>query len=730
MNIFQRIKENPLKYTFWGLVFVLLCFSFRMSFDAGMSGDEQFQIDQAKNVYNFYTTLGKDTTAAHFREDWNLAHYAQSVDNLAYAVAKIFNIEDQLLVRHVTNSICGWLMVLLGGLIAFQIAGKWRAAIIVALLMFLSPRLLGHSFNNLKDTSFATAMLFGIYTFVRFFKEFPKPSWKTLVLMALSIGFALGVRIGGLLLIPYLGLFGLVYFIKTYSIKGFTNVNERLIFWKMVKWGLVVSIIGYALGILVWPYGLTDPINHTIHTFKGQSAFSTAIRQVFEGSSQWSDRLPWYYTPNYILMTIPTAVLIGLGLFFALFWKDKKNRFWCFIVFFAFFFPIFWIVYTNANVYGGWRHALFAYPPMVVAAGLGFDLLIEWLETKFPIRHKLISILGIAFVVLLLWHPIRHIIKNHPYEYVYFNEWFGGINKAYGNYEMDYYYHTTREASEWVIENAEKSGLETSDKIKVATWHHPSVAYFLRHDTANFEAGFSRWYDRGNNDWDYAIFTITGMSPDMLKHPEAFPPANTVYQVKVDDKPIAVVLKRTDKSDYYGNILKREGKTDSAVILLQKSLTVVPSDESVLLNLGEIYLNKRQYDSSTLYLDKLLAFDPKNESANYYKAYALMFQNRLDEAQRCLQTVVNHNPKNESAPWMAAQIYAQQGNLILMEKMIERTLIANANKQQEALSLMQQIYPQMGLSANDATYAFTKIWIRVLEKLGYKEEAKQLKGQR
>ncbi|MCL2028011.1 MAG: phospholipid carrier-dependent glycosyltransferase, partial [Bacteroidales bacterium] len=445
-DFLHLIKQNPLKYTFFGLAFVLLCMLVRMSSDAGMSGDEHYQMEQAKNVYNFYATLGKDTAATSYRDDWNLAHYGQSVDNLAYAIARIFNIEDEILVRHITNSFFGWLLILLGGLIAFQIAGKWRVAIIVALLMFFSPRLLGHSFNNLKDTGFATAMLFGIYTLIRFFKEFPKPSWKTLALMALSIGFALGTRIGGLLLIPYLGLFGLIYFFKEYSYKGFLKPKERSIFWTMVKWGVVVSVIGFTLGILVWPYGLVSPIEHTIHTFKGQSAFSAALRQNFEGTMIWSDLLPWYYTPKYILITIPTAVLIGLGLFFCLLWKDKKNYFWYFIIFFAFFFPVFFIVFTNANVYGGWRHALFAYPPMVVAAGLGFNFLLEqkWIKSS----EKFISIFGIALVTLLLWHPIHHVFKNHPYQYVYFNEWFGGMKKAYGNYELDYYYHSTRKASE------------------------------------------------------------------------------------------------------------------------------------------------------------------------------------------------------------------------------------------------------------------------------------------
>jgi apolipoprotein N-acyltransferase len=81
-------------------------------------------------------------------------------------------------------------------------------------------------------------------------------------------------------------------------------------------------------------------------------------------------------------MTIPVAVIVGLILFFILLWKDKKNYFYYFIIFFTFFFPISWIVYSNANVYGGWRHSLFAYPPMVVAAGLGFNLAITWVTQK------------------------------------------------------------------------------------------------------------------------------------------------------------------------------------------------------------------------------------------------------------------------------------------------------------------------------------------------------------
>ena len=53
---------------------------------------------------------------------------------------------------------------------------------------------------------------------------------------------------------------------------------------------------------------------------------------------------------------------------------------------------------------------------------------------------------------------------------------------AYGNYELDYYYHTTRGACEWLQKNSLPPVVVEGDtlykpnpKIQVATWHVPSV---------------------------------------------------------------------------------------------------------------------------------------------------------------------------------------------------------------------------------------------------------------
>lgn len=755
-KITQWLKNNPWKLIYWLFLIIALCTSIRLSMDAGFSGDEEFQMRQAKAVYNFYATGGKDTTAIDARPDWNLPHYGQSVDNIAHVIAHVFSIEDEIMVRHICNAICGWLMLLFGGLIAHRITGNWRSAFFVAVLMFLSPRLLGHSFNDLKDVSFAMAMLWGIYAIIVYLQEFPKPKISTFILLGASIAFAISVRIGGLLLIPYLGMFSVLYLFKIHPKKDVFKKKSMQDFGKMVLYGIIVSVAGYFVAMLLWPYGLVSPIDNPLETFKAQSQFATAIRQLFEGSLQWSDVLPWYYTPKYIFMTIPIAVIVGLVLFFICCWRKKEDRFWAFFVFFTFFFPVFWIVFTKANVYGGWRHAMFAYPPMVVAAGWGFDAMVKWVESKLGINNDqliinedrkkvsaekdntkqendgrdainrvsakgiLVNVASVIVLLVLLIGPIRHICANHPYEYVYFNELAGGIDKAYGNYEMDYYYHSTREASEWIIANAEPN--PDGSKIKVATWHTASVGYFFRNDTAKFAPLFSRWYEKGNNDWDYAIFTITGMAPEQIKNAGAFPPPDCIKTIDVDGKPICLILKRQSKIDMLGNQYKSKNQVDSAIICFKEALAINPYNEAALNNIIECYLMRGQLDSAKTYIDHELSFLPKYETANYFLAHYYMTKGEMDKAIETCKYIIDCNFKFTGAYHLMCNIYLRQNDVKNAEKilgqLIDHDQLDNAGVQQ-----LIQIYKADGLDDRGAYRKLYKKMAKSLESRGKKKDA-------
>ena len=333
----------------------------------------------------------------------------------------------------------------------------------------------------------------------------------------------------------------------------------------------------------------------------------------------------------------------------------------------------------------------------------------------------IINIAAIVVILLLLWNPIRHIFKNHPYEYVYFNELTGGINKTYGNYEMDYYYNSTREAAEWIKKNS-VSNPEHNQKIKVATWHTASVQYFFRNDTANYKVGFSRWYERGNNDWDYAIFTITGIMPEELKS-DVFPPKNTVYQVKVDNKPICLVLKRETKDDLLGFQLKNNKEFDSAIYHLKKALEVDPTNISIPINLIECYLTVRKTDSAKIYIDQLLEYVPKYEPANYMLAYYYYNTQKPDTALKVLKTIRDTNVKFTDAYHFAFQIYAQQNDIKNAEKMMLGLMeIDQLNEQ--GFNQLIAVYKAQGLDERGAYKKIYKKYAEFYEKSGKKEEAK------
>jgi len=714
----KKVLEISPKERIWEKIFMLtsICMFFgiiALSIGAGNSGDEDhFQYPYAEKVVDFYTTLGKDTTCL---EDIDMGMHGGWFDPLTVIVVRVFNIDDFQTVRHIMNALLGFLAILFSGLLAKRCKG-WRAGVITLFLLFLSPRFLGHSFNNPKDIPFAALFIVSIYYIYKFIQEYPKPSKKTCIKLAVSVALAITSRVGGYLLFAYLGLFVFVYYLIVNNPKNYFSKQNFTIIKHLFLCYAGIIIGAFLITIPLWPYIMESPITNTIKAYTDLAQYQVSIRQNFEGVLQWSDVLPWYYTPKLILITIPIAVMVGAILYLFVGGCKKENRFTTFVLYFAFIFPVFWIVYTNANVYGGWRHSLFVYPPMVVAAGLGFDALVEFLKNKY------LKITATVLPFLLLITPLVHIIKNHPYEYVYFNELAGGIDKAYGYYEMDYYYHSTREATEWVIANAQKSGLETGDKIIVSSWHAASTGYFLRNDTAKFQSQFLRWYERANHDWDYAIFVITGMSPEQIKS-KHFPPKNAVYTIYVDKKPICFVLKRTDKSDMKGYQYKTENQIDSAIYYFQKALDTDPYDEVVLLNLVETYFQIGMLDSAKLYLDKVLDFLPNQESANFYLAHYYLAKNNLTDALLTTQKMIQANFKSGHSYRLAANIYLQQNDLRSAEKMLERLIDIDQLDNQAATQLIE-IYKTQGLN-NDAT-AYKKLYTVIansMEKRGKAKEA-------
>lgn len=790
------IKENKNNIWFWLFVTVaavLLVAMPLMSLSAGNSGDEdKFQIPQGQFVVDYFSSGGQDTTClqdvVHLNgkdQSWNLKYYGCSFDVVTEWINRTFGIEDISRTRHVCNTLLGWLIVLFGGLIAYRIGG-WRAGVMALLLLFFSPRLLGHSFNNPKDIPLAAGVTMAIYYMLMFFRQatplkesngskkgvkavhyaaesgmsdktrrivyivllalsalllFPtagavlaililalecvaifalKESMHfrpaTLVMLSVSTALAVSTRIGGLIVVGYMGLWGLLWLIRDGKSVGGQGVA------KVIVTSVAVCATGFFGGLLLWPYALQNPVQNSMEAFRLMSQFDVQLRQLFEGTMMMSSELPWYYTPKFIIMTIPLAVIIGWLIYPFVGAFGKERRMESIMIYFTFLFPVIWIAITGANVYGGWRHSTFAYPPMAVAAALGFDAMACLCQKRNA--KKAVTAIATALPFILMIPPAAFTIRNHPYEYVYFNELAGGVKKAFGKYELDYYYHSMREATEWVVGNAPEKA--NGEKTLIGSWHIESTRYFIRHDTARFDTRFVRWAQRYEYNWDYLVFPITGISGQYLLS-DQFPPADCVHTVDVDGVPIALVLKRTDNNDYLAMEQLRAGNVDSATILFGKALEINPNNEAALAHMAEISLQSGDIGKAVEYCERLMATDATNPQYSQMAVMAYLRNGQTDKATALLDAAMQRG-QDAYAYSMTAQLKAQQGDingaLNTISVMLDKGLM-----DENALNLYVQIRVQMGTNQRTAMYNFYTQYANGLEKKGNKKNAEQLRKQ-
>lgn len=673
----------------FALLYLIIC-----GFGAGASGDEYFHVNHSENVFNYYKTFGEDKTAATPTDNNNLPYYSQLPDTFIQFIIKTFCIDNYMTYRHLLCNLIAWLGIIFSALLAKKLGG-WKAATITVILLLISPRFIGHSFNNLKDIPFASFSIMSIYYIIRFLEHLPKIKISSAIMLTISIFLTTSVRVGGLLMIAYFGLFATVYYIYKRQIL-------KPVFLKTLLISLGICVVSYFLTVLVWPYALEGVFSNVFNAFLNMNKFEISIRQNFEGVAQWSDDLPWYYSCKYMLITIPIVVLVGFVLSLVFLYRNRKNWFLYFVLLFATIFPLVWITINNSNVYGGWRHLIFIYLPLVILSALGISTLIDLLKNKY------VKIVVIACFITLSLHPISHSIRNNPYQYVYFNQLCGSTKGAYGQYELDYYYHSLREASEWIIDNAKKDSAN-QEKIIVACWHKPIIDYYFRNDTTKFKTEFVRWNERGEFDWDYAIFCNTGIYPSHLLK-GTFPPKNTVHSIEIDNYPICIVLKREDKNDLYGTWERDKGNLDKALSHYKISLAKDSLNETALLNSSQVYLYKAQEedtlyleraDSSLVLINRLLKYNPEHENANYFKAYALLMKNQVKESLFVLNNLITlYNPKYPAAYELSANILFQLGEIENAESHLLKIIelgIASEN----TVVMLFKLYDAMGIGESE-----------------------------
>ncbi|HEX2974504.1 MAG TPA: hypothetical protein VHO68_01100, partial [Bacteroidales bacterium] len=398
-------------------------------------------------VLNYFGSGGADTSAINTPVT-NLKYYGQSYDNIVTFITQFLNIEDVYTFRNLMSALVGWLTFIITALFAVSLGG-YRTGILVLFLFSVSPSFFGHSLNNLKDVPFAFAYIAGTWFITKFISKSGKTSVSSAIFLTLSIAFCISIRAGGLILICYLFMYLVLHYVLKYYETRRLNINELI---RKTSWIFPISLISVLLGSLLWPFALRDPLKNIFESYRIMAHYPLTFRQIFEGRVEWSDFMPWYYLLKSMAITIPLLVLGGFIIFF-LFSKKVvtgKNRLVFLFVVFTVLFPLFFVILEKSNLYSSWRQFLFVYPAIVLLSATGISFLFDLIEKKIA------GFILVFIIILAAINPALFMLRNHPYEYIYYNELAGGVNGAYGNYELDYYYTSQTEASEWLINYLEE----------------------------------------------------------------------------------------------------------------------------------------------------------------------------------------------------------------------------------------------------------------------------------
>jgi hypothetical protein len=428
---------------------VMICLILLTFADYGVSWDEPIQAQYGNLVLSFFATGFDDRAVLTFQ---NLQSYGGLFDALVELVAKASPWAPHE-TRHLVTALTG----LLG------IAGAWRfarysagpvAGLVTTLFLISVPSYYGHLYINPKDIPFAAGYIWTLYFIVKAFEEFPKIATRDSLILGGVLGTTLAIRVGGVLLIGYIGLLAafLLVWQRTGSATGPARTTPILgTVRTLAPAAFRVFVPAYILMIAAWPSALVNPVFGPLLSVWRSMRFHWDHTTLLAGEYVRAMDLPAYYVPVYLGVKLPEFLLVAalillplaaLGTGRALRNRDQKAICRYGILWLGIFFPLVSAVVLRSVHYDAIRHFLFVIPPLTVLLGIEAARAVEWL---LPRRPRVVAGAAI-FLAAELIHTAWVGVTLHPYQYIYYNVLAGQVQGAAGRFELDYWATSYKEA--------------------------------------------------------------------------------------------------------------------------------------------------------------------------------------------------------------------------------------------------------------------------------------------
>lgn len=480
----QRVPAAPADIFALAAIAVLSVIAGITFLDYGLGWDDYAHSHYGELLYAYYTSGFADKRAFEFS---NLFYYGGGFDLAASILDRLLT-TDLFESRRLMGAIVGILGIVIVWRLARRIGGPLAGAAALILLS-ITPLYYGHMFINAKDTPFAVAMIFLLYTFVRAFDEYPRPKPFTIVLFGVALGLLIGTRIIGGIAVFFAGTALLVYLLAEARVLGFAPAAKRAA--TLVGRLSLALPLAYLVMAIVWPWAVQSPGN----PFKAIAYYSNfwekPWRELYDGMRIMIPEMPRTYLPKLCLLKIPELVgglAIGgiagsLVMIFRGLGTPAKRASLALLVAAALI-PILLTVLTRPVLYNGVRHFLFVVPPMAVLGGVAVAYLFERLNEY----RRAATVAGATAFALLVGVTIVDMIRIHPYQYALFNQVAGGVRGASDRYMLDYWALGFKEASETLLQKMKDRNLvkPANRKWKVAVCGPAAVVALELGD--NFEA--------------------------------------------------------------------------------------------------------------------------------------------------------------------------------------------------------------------------------------------------
>jgi len=424
--------------------------------DYGVSWDEKVQREQGGLVpYEYVMDVWEQKRILPYPTHYP---YGPVFSLSAVAVEKLMGLEDVreiYFLRHLLGFLLFFVSTLCFYALCKRIFDDWRFGILGALFLIASPRIFAHAFFNPKDLPLMSLCIIGMFTLIRFLDQ---PTAVRAVAHGIACALVVDMRIPGLFLPALSGLFLLGEMVRARKSKP-----------ELKRWiaTSVLSGITFLVGVVMfWPRlwaSFTGTLTSSFATMGNYPSKSTVL---FLGEHFARSNVPWYYIPVWIGITTPILYLafFGLGLFVSTkvllgksipAFPSKKH-----VAFDAasFFFPVCVVLAKGSTLYDGWRHLFFVYPALLLIALVGVRFLFTCASqspTKYLRRYAPVAI-GLVMIASFA-DTAGFMIRNHPYQNVYFNPVIGGIAGAKGLFDLDYWGTSYRRGLELVLESDPRS---------------------------------------------------------------------------------------------------------------------------------------------------------------------------------------------------------------------------------------------------------------------------------